>query len=108
MRTYSQTRLYIETARQILVRAGATILPAGSWYEWSVQTKVGTLLISIGEDCCITCRFDNIEAALHEGLGDRLNVHSGKWNWMGGNDHAGDMYDLACFQQALRRLKWHH
>lgn len=37
-------------------------------------------------------------------MGDRLNIHSGKWNWMGGMDHQGDMLDLAYFQQALRKI----
>lgn len=73
-------------------------------YPYTIATKVGQLKVSLGKDCCVCTRFEDVEAARGLDLGDRLNPHSGKWNWMGGNDHQGDMLDLAYFQQALRKI----
>ena len=101
-RTKQQTENYQRTAVNFLfsVKAQGDLFSSTA-YEWSITTKAGLLQISVGDDCCICTRFDNVEAAKALGLGDKLNPHSGKWNWMGGNDHAGDMADLDAFRTAL-------
>lgn len=103
-RTKKERATYNAEATKIVVALGGSIMPSGSSYNLQVPTKAGKLLVSIGDDCCVCTRFEDGDAALDLGLGDRLNVHSGKWNWMGGMDHQGDMLDLAYFQQALRKI----
>lgn len=103
-RKNSEKVLYRNTALKILTDFGAVYMPEQDVYRYSVMTKAGVLLVSVGDDFCVCTKFTDIESAKTLGLGDRLNPHSGKWNWMGGTDHNGDMYDLAQFQQALRRI----
>lgn len=102
-RTKQQIHTYTRMAKGIIKSFGGVPDESTSSYEYSVQTKAGPLLISIGEDCCICTRFC-LDAAMDLGLGDRLNVHSGKWNWMGGHDHVSDMADLQQFGLALRAI----
>lgn len=103
-RTKKERATYNAEATKIVVALGGSIMPSGSSYNLQVPTKAGKLLVSIGDDCCVCTRFESPEAALDLGLGDRLNVHSGKWNWMGGHDHAQDLSDLAHFHAALRKI----
>lgn len=103
-RKFKEVTAYTKAAGQVLDRFGAVYMPEQDVYRYSIMTKAGILLASIGDDCCICTKFTNVDAALDLGLGERLNVHSGKWNWMGGNCHQGDMLDLANFQQALRKI----
>lgn len=103
-RTKWEISTYNAAATKAVVAMGGRIMPSDSSYGFKVPTKAGKLLVSIGDDCCICTRFVDVEAAKELGLGDRLNEFSGKWNWMGGMDHQGDMLDLAYFQQALRKI----
>lgn len=103
-RTKWEISTYNAAATKAVVAMGGRIMPSDSSYGFKVPTKAGTLLVSIGDDCCVCCRFDDVPAAKGLSLGDRLNEFSGKWNWMGGMDHQGDMLDLAYFQQALRKI----
>lgn len=103
-RTKKEIAVYNAAATKIVVALGGSIMPSDSSYNLQIPTKAGKLLVSIGDDCCVCTRFENSEAALDLGLGDRLNVHSGKWNFMGGMNHQGDMLDLAYFQQELRKI----
>lgn len=103
-RTDREILAYREAACTAIEKLGGQILLGFDPYTHTVPTKAGVLRISIGDDCCICTRFDNSEAARELALGDRLNPHSGKWNWMGGMDHQGDMVDMAYFQQALRKI----
>lgn len=103
-RTKKEVATYREFATSVVENAGAVATDNDS-YGYTLQTKAGPLLISIGDDCCVCTRFEDVEKAKTLGLGDRLNPHSGKWNWMGGFDHLGDMEDLAQFSRALRKLE---
>lgn len=102
-RTFKQKAAYGEAAGAVLERFNG-VYTGREPYPYTVATKAGPLLVSIDEDGCICTRFENIDAAKELGLGDRLNPFSGKWNWMGGNDHQADMLDLANFQHALRKI----
>lgn len=70
----------------------------GGIYPWSIETKAGALNLAIMDDW-IACVFvDEVKA---QGVlkGDRrLNIHSGKWNWMGGES------DLKAFASEIERL----
>lgn len=103
-RTAEEVRIYRKTAEGVVTTAGAVPYDSSSSYEYCLQTKAGPLLISIGDDCCICTRFEDLSKVATLDLGDRLNEFSGKWNWMGGFNHAGDMYDLAQFARALRKV----
>lgn len=104
-RTKKEIAVYNAAATKIVVALGGSIMPSDSSYNLQIPTKAGDLLVSIDSDCCYICtRFEDVEAAKELGLGERLNEFSGKWNWMGGMDHQGDMLDLAYFQQALRKI----
>lgn len=108
--TKKQIREYRDAFEQIVQRAGATARPMGGCYELAVETQAGPLFIARPqEDCWIACRFGEVDRAvalLNPGRvwDHHLNPHSGKWNWMGGDCHEGNMTDLAYFQQALRRI----
>lgn len=103
-RKMKETTAYGAAAGGIMDRFNA-VYTADASYPYTVATKAGDLLVSIDSDCCYICtRFVDVKAAKELGLGDRLNEFSGKWNWMGGMDHQGDMLDLAYFQQALRKI----
>lgn len=105
-RTKQQSQAYLAAAQKALLNTPFTIQRPKdadhmSSYEWCTLTRGGDLWISISDDCCICTRFEDVERAKQLGLGDRLNPYSGKWNWMGGSDHAGDMADLDAFRTAL-------
>ncbi|QBJ04461.1 hypothetical protein HOV23_gp112 [Pseudomonas phage Lana] len=102
-RTPSEIRLYVTTANKIVTDHGGQPTDFEP-YNYIIATKAGVLLVDVSDDCCVCTRFKEIDSALTLNLGDRLNIHSGKWNWMGGSDHNGDMYNLALFQQALRKI----
>lgn len=104
-RNRKECAAYNAAATRIVVGLGGRINPSSDTYNLQIDTKAGDLLVSIDSDCCYICtRFEDVEAAKELGLGNRLNEFSGKWNWMGGMDHQGDMLDLAYFQQALRKI----
>lgn len=102
-RKMKEKTAYGAAAGGIMDRFNA-VYTADASYPYTVATKAGDLLVSIGDDCCICTRFVDIKAAIELDLGDRLNDKSGKWNWMGGDTHQGDMLDLAAFQHALRKI----
>jgi hypothetical protein len=104
-RTLKQTSAYRNGALSILRNAGAQINESGH-KMYTVETTLGTLEISVW-NASIMCMFDDLTRAKeHFGvcLNGRLNPHSGKWNWMGGMSHEGDMIDLQDFGHALERI----
>lgn len=103
-RNRKERAAYNAAATKIVVAMGGRISPSGDTYNLQIRTKAGLLLVSIDEDCCVCCRFEQVILARGLDLGDRFNPYSGKWNWMGGMDHQGDMLDLANFQHALRKI----
>lgn len=103
-RNRKECAAYNAAATRIVVGLGGRISPSSDTYNLQIDTKAGLLRVSIDSDCCICTRFEDVEAAKELDLGDRLNEFSGKWNWMGGMDHQGDMLDLANFQHALRKI----
>lgn len=103
-RSQQDIKTYRKAACDAVENLGGQIMLGFEPYTHIVPTKAGVLLVSIGDDCTVCCRFKEVDSALTLNLGDRLNPHSGKWNWMGGFNHEGDMLDLAYFQQALRKI----
>lgn len=103
-RTAKQTKLYRTTALAILRNCGAQVDEARH-KMYSLETRLGKLGISIW-DTSIMCRFDDVARA-EAGIGVSghcMNPHSGKWNWMGGLTHEGDMEDLKQFEYSLLKL----
>lgn len=103
-RKHKEITAYNAGVGTILDRFNAVYNPDESSYPYTIITKAGPLKVSLGDDCCVCTRFEDVEAAKALDLGDRLNPHSGKWNWMGGDSHQADMLDLAHFQQELRKI----
>jgi hypothetical protein len=104
-RTIKQTSAYRNGALTILRNAGAQVNEV-SHRMYSLETTLGTLSISVWNSS-IMCMFDDVTRAKeHFGSSPngRLNPFSGKWNWMGGFDHEGDMLDLYQFECALEHL----
>lgn len=67
-------------------------------YPWSIETKAGALHLAIMDDW-IACVFVDQVKARGVLKGDqRLNIHSGKWNWMSGES------DLQAFASEIKRL----
>ena len=81
-RKMKETTAYGAAASGIMDRFNA-VYTADASYPYTVATKAGDLLVSIGSDCCICTRFVDIKAAKELGLGEKLNEFSGKWNWHG-------------------------
>lgn len=103
-RTKKQVNTYHLAAMAILNSHGAVAENRASSYDYTIKTTAGELRLSVHEDCSVCTRFVNVEKAKTLGLGDNLNPHSGKWNWMGGLTHDEDMADLLLFSAALRKI----
>lgn len=104
-RTIKQNSTYRNAALAILRNAGAQFNEIGH-KMYTVETTLGTLEVSVW-NASIMCMFDDVaRAKAHFGNypNGRLNPHSGKWNWMGGMSHEGDMTDLQDFGHALERI----
>lgn len=100
-RTKKQAKAYHATALGILRGAGAQL--SDTHHPYQLETTAGTLRVSVyGSYVCT--RFDDVARAKALLPTGRLNPFSGKWNWMGGMTHEGDLIDLAQFQQELRHL----
>lgn len=103
-RTKKEITVYRRAALAILRVCGAQL--ADHHYAYQLDTTAGLLRLSV-DDGCVCTRFEDVERAkaqLPHQYHDRLNPHSGKWNWMGGHSHEADITDLAMFQADLRRL----
>lgn len=67
--------------RDFLLGLGAA--PGKNGYDFRVETACGPLDVQLYPEW-VACRFEDVEAAkscLPHGSGDRLNPHSGKWNF---------------------------
>jgi len=70
------------------------------WYELSLPTRAGPLVIIVNEDW-LAMRFVEVDRAkeiLPHGQQDQLNGYSGKYNI-----HYGDIADLECCKRILDR-----
>jgi hypothetical protein len=95
--TKKQSAAFMKHALEILRRFG--FQHDASMREYSAETVIGKLHVSIKEDW-LSCVFDDVKkAALHmqENHDTRINPHSGKWNWM-------EPSYLPYFESALGRL----
>jgi hypothetical protein len=102
-RTRQQKATYRQTALGILRTFGAQLDPTER-RMYQIETRLGTLRISVWDDM-LPCVFDEVKRAAAElGSGTRINPFSGKWNFDGGLTHTQDMGDLALFANELRRL----
>ena len=92
------SKKFQKMATEVISSLGFIKTEADSLYPWSIATKAGNLKLAIMDDW-IACVFvDEVKA---KGIlkGDqRLNTHSGKWNWMGGES------DLQAFASEIKRL----
>ena len=85
-------------AEEVISSLGFIKTETDSIYPWSIVTKAGNLKLSIMDEWLACVFVDNVKA---QGVlkGDRrLNTHSGKWNWMGGES------DLQTFASEIKRL----
>jgi hypothetical protein len=93
--TKKQSAEYMKSALEIL-RSFGFQQDETSGHEYSADTIAGKLHVTIYPDWT-ACRFDDVKKAVEVTQGDRINPHSGKWNWM-------ELTDLPYFQAELRRL----
>jgi hypothetical protein len=75
--TPKQAAAFKAKATQALLSLGAQ--PDGQFYDFKIETRFGLLRLSPCEDA-IRTRFDTVPKR-DETLGERLNPHSGKWNF---------------------------
>ena len=92
------TKKFQKMAEEVISSLGFIKTETDSIYHWSIATKAGDLKLSIMDDW-IACVFvDEVKARSVLKGGQRLNIHSGKWNWMGGEA------DLQAFASEIKRL----
>lgn len=85
-------------AEEVVSNLGFIKTEADGLYPWSIETKAGALNLAI-MDNWIACVFvDQVKARVVLKGDQRLNIHSGKWNWMGGES------DLRAFASEIKRL----
>lgn len=84
---------HVAAVKMAIEPLGAKYLPEDSneelgIYHWDIHTKAGPLEISVSWHSSINTRFQDVEAAKtllphNREWFDRLNPHSGKWNFTG-------------------------
>ena len=82
--TKKQAERFHKQASERLLRLGFKPTPDGD-REFSLDTPLGPLGATPYDDW-IACQFKDVAKAkqhLPHGYADRLNPHSGKWNWHG-------------------------
>ena len=92
------TKKFQKMAEEVISSLGFIKVGEDGIYPWSLETKAGNLKLSIMDDWLACVFVDEVKA---QGIlkGDRrLNIHSGKWNWMGGES------DLQSFASEIKRL----
>lgn len=83
--TCIQTLPIAEDALDFVLRVETYMKEVGAehspYYEWKLETKLGTLLLSVWGDA-VMCRFEDVEKAkAHFGThSSQINTYSGKWN----------------------------
>lgn len=104
-RTIKQAKVYRTAALEILKKAGARLDETEN-SMYLLDTNLGLLRLTVWNSSMM-CRFEDVPRAKAH-FGDypngKLNPFSGKWNWMGGMKHEGDMVDLEDFGHALGRI----
>ena len=92
------TKKFQKMAEEVISSLGFIKTKTDSIYPWSIVTKAGNLKLSI-MDKWLACVFvDEVKARSVLKGDQRLNVHSGKWNWMHGES------DLQAFASEIKRL----
>ncbi len=92
------TKKFQKMAEEVISSLGFIKTETDSIYHWSIATKAGDLKLSIMDDWLACVFVDEVKA---QGIlkGDqRLNIRSGKWNWMCGES------DLQTFASEIKRL----
>lgn len=92
------SKKFQKMAEEVISSLGFIKAEADGTYPWSLETKAGALNLAIMEDWLACVFVDQVKA---RGVlkGDRrLNIHSGKWNWMNGES------DLKAFASEIKRL----
>lgn len=92
------TKKFQKMVEEVISVLGFIKTETGSIYPWGLETKAGALNLAIMDDW-IACVFvDEVKARSVLKGDQRLNVHSGKWNWMHGES------DLQAFASEIKRL----
>lgn len=95
-RINKKSDVFKSQALDILHKIGAVQTPDKA-SSFCLQTQAGALQITVNQNW-IACRFKNVIKAISLGTGDRINRHTGKWNWYDGID------DLSHFERELSKL----
>lgn len=92
------SKKFQKAAERTLKALGFTYSEDEGFYPWYIDTKAGPLQVAIMDDW-LACVFADVQAAKSIlGSDMRLNVHSGKWNWMGGES------DLHWFSNEVKQI----
>lgn len=92
------TKKFQKMAEEVISSLGFIKAEADGIYTWSIVTKAGALSLAIMDDWLACVFVDQVKARGVLKGDQRLNFHSGKWNWMGGES------DLQSFASEIKRL----
>ena len=92
------TKKFQKMAEEAISSLGFIKTETDSIYPWSIATKAGNLKLAIMDDWLACVFVDQVKARGVLKGDQRLNIHSGKWNWMGGES------DLQAFVGEVKRL----
>ena len=92
------SKKFQKMAEEVVSSLGFTKAGTDGIYPWSLETKAGALNLAIMDDWLACVFVDQVKARGVLKGDQRLNFHSGKWNWMGGES------DLQAFASEIKRL----
>lgn len=92
------TKKFQKMTEEVISSLGFIKTAPDGLYPWSIATKVGNLKLAIMDDWLACVFVDQVKVRGVLKGDQRLNFHSGKWNWMGGES------DLQAFASEIKRL----
>ena len=92
------SKKFQKMAEEVVSSLGFIKVEVKGIYPWSLETKVGALNLAIMDDWLACVFVDQVKARGVLKGDQRLNIHSGKWNWMGGES------DFQAFTSEIKRL----
>lgn len=92
------SKKFQKVAEEVISSLGFIKAEADRIYPWSIETKVGALKLAIMDDWLACVFVDQVKARGVLKGNQRLNTHSGEWNWMNGES------DLQAFASEIKRL----
>ena len=92
------SKKFQKMAEEVVSSLGFIKVEEDGIYPWSIATTAGNLKLAIMDDWLACVFVDQVKARGVLKGDQRLNIHSGKWNWMGGEA------DLQAFVSEIKRL----